>query len=92
MSEEIVVSKNERRNMQMVIINGRTRHIPITESKPAMPQTGVKNPKGGKKQKAAVVKPKEEKVEAPESVETEDDTNAVTTEKIQKRQKLQEEV
>ncbi len=93
MSEEIVVSKNVKRNMMMVIVGGKTRHIPIDDHKPALPQTGTKNPKGGKKQKVAV-KPKEEEkavtTEITETVEGEDDTTVVTNEKIQKRKKLEE--
>ena len=35
----IIVSKNESRNMQMVIIDGVTRHIPIDPDMPMRPKT-----------------------------------------------------
>ena len=36
--EMIVISKNEKRNMQQVIIDGHTRHIPINPDRPSQPK------------------------------------------------------
>lgn len=34
-----VISTNEKRNMQMVVDKGQTRHKPIDASKPSWPKT-----------------------------------------------------
>jgi hypothetical protein len=38
MSDRVVVSKNEKRNMQMIIEDGRTKHVPINPNKPCRPK------------------------------------------------------
>ena len=50
--EYLVISKNEKRNMQMVVTaTGKTHHIAIDKNKPTNPKTGPKNPKGLKDKK-----------------------------------------
>lgn len=54
MSEEeyVIISKNEKRNMMMVVTGiGKTHHIPIDRNKVATPKTGPHNPKGEKSKK-----------------------------------------
>jgi hypothetical protein len=59
MSEDyVVISKNQERNMQMIVKGGKTMHVPIEPDQPIKPkkkgwQEKKKTKKGGKKKKDA---------------------------------------